>query len=133
MGTYLGWFLAAIPAAYRLGSLAYNKNAGMFVALLVAISPFLNWYGNEARMYSQLVFFTILNQYFFLKLWRKPSRGAWWGYGLAAAAGLSLRREYWLSSCKTRLGGLPLSCHSSRGPRLTAKDGSRGRFSWAGE
>jgi hypothetical protein len=49
------FFLGTIPAAYHLGRLAYGKSTGMFIAFLVAISPFLNWYGNEARMPARVL------------------------------------------------------------------------------
>lgn len=83
------FFLAMIPAVYHLGKFAYGKIVGMFGAFLVAISPFLNWYGNEARMYSMMAFFTVLNQYFFLHLFKgTPANKYWVGYALTAAAGV---------------------------------------------
>src|SRR4051812_12263171 len=46
----LVFFLATIPAVYLLAAYAFRRRVGMFAALLVAISPFMNWYGSEARM-----------------------------------------------------------------------------------
>ena len=64
------FYLLSIPALYALGKLAYNKEAGLFAAALFAISPFMNWYGNEIRMYTLFTLLVILNQYFFIKLWK---------------------------------------------------------------
>jgi uncharacterized membrane protein len=73
------FFLATIPAVYLLGSYVYKRRVGLFAALLVTISPFINWYGSEARMYSMLAFFTVIHQFAFIKLFRegKPSHWVW--------------------------------------------------------
>lgn len=94
----LALLLAAIPMVYLLGKTALNRNIGLFAALLVAVSPFLNWYGNEIRMYSLMTFITVLNQYFYIKIFKfRKTRGfddqyrlqkLWWGYGLSALAGI---------------------------------------------
>src|SRR3990167_4015958 len=63
-------FLATIPSIYLLGKLAYGKRVGIFVALLTAASPFLNWYGNEIRTYKD------------------PRNYVWWGYALTALIGV---------------------------------------------
>src|SRR5207248_1228131 len=54
------FFLGAIGAIYFLGKLSYDANHGLFVALVLTISAFMNWYANEARMYSLFALFTIL-------------------------------------------------------------------------
>lgn len=83
----LFFFAATIPAVYALGKESYGRKVALFSAVLVAFSPFLNWYGVEARMYSMLVFVTVLNQYFFIRLFREDRAGLWWGYALTALAG----------------------------------------------
>ncbi|HUZ92421.1 MAG TPA: glycosyltransferase family 39 protein [Candidatus Paceibacterota bacterium] len=80
------FFAAAIPVMYKIGSYAYGRSAGIFAALITAVSPFLNWYGNETRMYSMLMFITVLNQYYFIKIYRER-RGGWWWYGATALIG----------------------------------------------
>jgi len=82
------FFLATLPTVYFLGKLAYGKKQGLFAALLVAISPFLNWYGNEIRMYSMVTFLAALNQYFYLKIFRGSSSSFWFLYALTAILGL---------------------------------------------
>jgi len=83
--------ILSIPAMYMLGKISYNRYVGLFGALLLAISPFFNWYGNEVRMYSLFALLTILNQYFFIKIFKEKELagpGAWWGYGITLILGM---------------------------------------------
>lgn len=84
----LVFFLASIPMVYLVGGEAYgSRRIGLFGATLLAVSPFMNWYGSEARMYSMLVFITLVNQYCFMR-WRKTgSANHWWGYTATAVIG----------------------------------------------
>ena len=88
-------YLVSIPALYSLGKLAYGRSAGLFAAFLFSISPFMNWYGNEVRMYTLFTLFAILNQYFFIRLFkdrqeknRDASDHVWVGYILTAVLGV---------------------------------------------
>ena len=81
------FFVLMIPVFYITGAKAYSQTVGLFAALLAALSPFLNWYGNEIRMYSMFALFTMLNQYFFMRLFMdkrdgrgEVSRYIWFGY-----------------------------------------------------
>lgn len=62
------FFVLSIPAIYLLGKITLGKKQGLFAATIFAISPFMNWYGNETRMYSLFTFAVILSNYFFIKL-----------------------------------------------------------------
>jgi uncharacterized membrane protein len=92
----LAFYLLCIPAMYAFGRLAYDRTVGLFGALLLSISPFMNWYGNEIRMYTLLTLVTLINQYFFVKILRKGKliygsreyQGAWIGYGVTAVVGV---------------------------------------------
>lgn len=86
----LAFFILSIPALYLLGRRAYGMQVGIIAAVLFAISPFMNWYGNEIRMYSMFVFLTILNQYFFLRIFKdeRPSDSVWALYTLTAVLGV---------------------------------------------
>lgn len=98
-------FLAAIPATYFLGKKAFNSGVGLFGALLMSISPFLNWYGNEIRMYSLMTLLTILNQYYFISLLKAGEDEnlpkaevikAWVGFGITAVFGIYSHYFFWL-------------------------------------
>ena len=97
----LTFYLLTIPASYMLGKAAFGEKVGIFSAALVALSPFLNWYGSEARMYSMLLFFGVLNQYFFVKIFsgkpeHRKKRGAWRGYFFTGLAGVYTHYFFWL-------------------------------------
>lgn len=64
------FFLATIPLVYALGKKAYNRSVGLFAAVLLSVSPFMNWYANEIRMYSLLTFLTVASHYLFLTIYR---------------------------------------------------------------
>lgn len=89
-GMSMLFYLLSIPALYFLGRLAYNRSAGLFAALLFAISPFMNWYGNEIRMYTLFTLLVILNQFFFIKLFKdkEPNEHHWAGYIFSAILGV---------------------------------------------
>lgn len=84
----LGFFLAIIPMVYILGKLVFNHKVGLYAALLVTVSPFMQWYGSEARMYSMLAFMTVLHYYFFIKVYEEGRTRQWIGYILVAILGL---------------------------------------------
>ena len=85
----LVFFVLTIPATYLLATYATKRRSvGLFSAFLVAISPFMNWYGTEARMYVQLVFFTVVHQYFFLKIYREAKPDHWLLFTLTAILGV---------------------------------------------
>jgi len=88
------FFVLSIPIFYLLGALVYDARTALFATLLFAFSPFMNWYANEIRMYTLLVFFTIANQYFFVRLFKDTANGSraatgrvWAGYALTAVLG----------------------------------------------
>jgi mannosyltransferase len=84
----LVFFLLTIPATYLLGSYTFKRRIGLFAAFLVAITPFTNWYGSEARMYAMLAFITVLHQYLFLKVFREGKAAHWLLYALTAIIGI---------------------------------------------
>lgn len=84
----LGFFIATIPIVYLLARRALSTNWSLVVVTLFSFSPFMNWYANEARMYTLLVFISTLSQYFFLRLVENSKdKKAWYGYGITAVVG----------------------------------------------
>lgn len=84
------FYIASIPAMYLLGRLAYGERAGLFAATLMSVSPFMNWYGSEVRMYTLFVLLTILNQYCFMQMYRErgADRRTWALYAFTALLGI---------------------------------------------
>jgi len=85
----LVFFIGTILMTYVLATYALGRRSvGLFAALLVTISPFMNWYGSEARMYTMLAFMTVLHVYFFVKILRAGGTNNWILWTLTAIMGL---------------------------------------------
>lgn len=85
------FFLASIPALYKLASLNYSQKSSLYVTLLFSVSPFMNWYGNEIRMYSVFTLLILLNQFYFISLFKhrdEEQRQPWVKYGITAILGI---------------------------------------------
>ena len=54
-----------IAVVFVLGQKLFSKRVGLMVAMLTALSPFLIWYSQEARMYSLAVLLGALGVLFF--------------------------------------------------------------------
>ncbi|MBX4198394.1 glycosyltransferase family 39 protein [Candidatus Parcubacteria bacterium] len=89
------FFALSIPAMYYLGKRAFNSSISIFATALLAISPFMNWYGNEMRMYSLFTLLTILSQYFFIGIYKKQDSDSWIGYFLVAFFGIFTHYFFW--------------------------------------
>ncbi len=83
-------YLVSIPFFYLLAKEVSHRRVALFATLLFSISPFMNWYGNEVRMYTLFTLLVILNQYFFVRLMNvdRQSDHVWVGYLLSAVAGV---------------------------------------------
>ncbi len=81
----LMFFVACIPTLYLLARLLLNRGWSLVVVTLFALSPFMNWYASEARMYTLLTFFALLSQYFFVRILQ--GKQGWGGYAITAILG----------------------------------------------
>ncbi len=61
---------ATVPVAYLIGRELSGRRAGFITAALVAVSPMLIWYSQEARGYALLVFLAALSLLFFARALR---------------------------------------------------------------
>jgi mannosyltransferase len=52
---------ATVPVAFAVGRFFVSRRAGLFAAGLVACSPLLVWYSQEARSYALLAFLSVLS------------------------------------------------------------------------
>ncbi len=64
---------ATVPLAYCIGTELAHRRAGLIAAALVAVSPMLIWYSQEARSYALLVFFCAASLLFFARALRTRS------------------------------------------------------------
>jgi mannosyltransferase len=82
-------FVPLIPLMYYVTSKIYkNKNIVYLATLLVALSPFFNWYSSEVRMYSLFTLVTFLNQFFFLQFLNSSSKSRAVGYIITGILGI---------------------------------------------
>jgi 4-amino-4-deoxy-L-arabinose transferase-like glycosyltransferase len=61
---------ATVPLVYCVGAELSSRRAGLIAAALVAVSPMLIWYSQEARSYALLVLFCTASLYFFVRALR---------------------------------------------------------------
>jgi len=81
-----------VPATFGLARRIVGSIPGLVAAGLVALSPFLVWYGQEARVYAILALFSVIATY---RLWialTNNSVRAWALYALALA--LTIETHY---------------------------------------
>jgi mannosyltransferase len=91
----LVFFVLSIPSAYILTKFASKKSSvGVYMATLFTLSPFMNWFGSELRMYSMLVFFTIWGHYFFLRIFESRRQSSWLWLGYFGASLLGVYSHY---------------------------------------
>lgn len=77
-----------LPLLYVLGRAILSAEAGLWAALLAALSPFYLWYAQEARMYTWVAVLSAASVYTLLPLLRGSSR--WRDYLAYAAVTLML-------------------------------------------
>ena len=83
--------LMSIPMVFALTlSITKKQKIGLFVATMFTVSPFLNWFGSELRMYSLFTFLSLVSSYFFVKIIdsKQVNRLTWIGYGITTILGV---------------------------------------------
>lgn len=81
--------LAAILAIYGFTAWLFDRATAALSALGMALFPFQVYFGQEARMYSLVIFLTVLLLWFFLAAVTRPGNyWAWIGYVLVATGQL---------------------------------------------
>lgn len=82
----LVFFIASLLVAYAISRLIMSRAWATVALTALAVSPFLNWYANETRMYTMLLFMVLLGQYYFMRLMRYGK--GWIGYTVSAVIGM---------------------------------------------
>jgi 4-amino-4-deoxy-L-arabinose transferase-like glycosyltransferase len=80
--------IASLPVLYVLAKDLTSARNSLFVVLVLAISPFHLWYSQDGRMYSQLLFFSLLSSALLIQALRRGKARWWIYYTLAGAAGM---------------------------------------------
>jgi uncharacterized membrane protein len=77
--------LGTIPVAYLAGRELVSRAAGLVAALLVAVSPFMVWYSQEARAYALFTLLSGLSFLFWARSWRRATNRDVWLWALFSA------------------------------------------------
>lgn len=80
--------IAAVPVAWAIGSELAGRRAAIATSALVATSPLLVWYSQEARAYGLFVLTAALALLCFVRALREPSRRRVWLFALTSALAL---------------------------------------------
>lgn len=77
-----------ISLIYILGKKLFNKTTGLIAAFFMSLSGYQIHYAAEARMYSLVLFWTILSMIFFWQWQQEKNNRSKWFYVLTILAGL---------------------------------------------
>jgi mannosyltransferase len=80
--------VASAILAYLIGKSLLDQRVAFLGALLIALSPFLIRWSQEARMYSLLPLLSLCSLYALVEISTTGSLRSWIGYGVVTAAGL---------------------------------------------
>jgi mannosyltransferase len=80
--------IGLIPLGYLCGRELVSRRAGLVVAALTALSPFMVWYSQEARAYMLLAVFAAGSFLFCARAWREPSTRNIAGWAVLSALAL---------------------------------------------
>jgi uncharacterized membrane protein len=79
---------ASLPVFYILTQELTSKRVALVSTFVLAVSPFHVWYSQDGRMYSQLLFFSLLSSVLLLESIRRSELRWWAYYVLVSAAGI---------------------------------------------
>lgn len=74
-----------IPLVYFVGKEFIDRNVGIIAAAAFAVSPFLIYYSQEARVYSTMLFFVAASMVFYLKALKTNDIANWALFGVMSA------------------------------------------------
>lgn len=80
------FFIISIPFVFLLTRFILSRRWALVVTALYTFSPFMNWYANEARMYTLLALMVVISQYFFIRI-MQGKKNSWPWYLVAALLG----------------------------------------------
>lgn len=80
----------AIPIIYAVArALRMRRTVGLIAAAMVAVSPVLIWFSQDARAYSLAFLLTSVSVLYFARSWFEPRRGNLLGWSLSSALALA--------------------------------------------
>ena len=82
----LAFGVLGVPLVYALGRRLFDRQVGLLAALLMAASPYLTWYSQEAKMYTLVAALALIAIYGL----RRAVEGAGWGWWAVQIVATSL-------------------------------------------
>lgn len=79
--------VASIPVIYLVGARTLGRRVGLLAAGLLAISPYHDWYSQEAKMYAIAVLLTLVSTLCFIEALTRNRRIWWAAYVVATTLG----------------------------------------------
>ncbi len=74
----LSFYLASICMVFVFTwEFTHKQKIAIYVSTMFTLSPFLNWFGSELRMYSMFIFLTLCLHYLFFKIFCR-NLGTWY-------------------------------------------------------
>ena len=80
----LWWGVLCVPLCFSLGKRLLGMRAGLWAALLMAMSPFHIWHSQDARAYSMLAALALASSLALYRALLRSSKGNWAVYALLA-------------------------------------------------
>jgi uncharacterized membrane protein len=77
--------ILTIPATYLLADSLFGKKEAIISAFILAISTTHVYYSQEARMYAQMVLFSVMSIYFIYNAYKSNSHFMWGGFAISSA------------------------------------------------
>ncbi|SDF58555.1 Dolichyl-phosphate-mannose-protein mannosyltransferase [Methanolobus vulcani] len=77
--------ILSIPAIYLTAESLFRKREGIISAFILSISVFHIFYSQEARMYSQMMFFSLLTIYFLYRSSIENKKWLWMSFSVSSA------------------------------------------------
>lgn len=79
--------ILTIPMIYKTGESLFGKKEGLISAFILSISSIHIFYSQEARMYAQMVLFSIVSLYFLYRAYKENKNWLWAGFVISASLG----------------------------------------------
>lgn len=86
--------LITIPTSYLITQKLYNRPTAILSTTIITLSGLTTYYAIEVRMYSLVLLISIINTYFFLKTFEKPTRHRILGFIATTTLGLYTHHSF---------------------------------------
>lgn len=82
----VGFGALLVPMLFLTGRALFGRRVGAIAAAIGAVAPIAVWYGQEARMYSQFMLFSLVSVYALIRILRTGEKRFWAVFTLSSVA-----------------------------------------------